>query len=653
MNEQPPQSINNGELTEEIAGNNTQSLPESPVKLLIFLSIFTLLLIGLGLYQDYPLSNNILLLPRSSFLYLIPSMLLVGLSVWVSLKALQRCQKDSKQILAFLYALSVYVILSALVIGGFIFLISIYIETLPIDVSSAVSLIARLFFLTSIYLYYIGMIVSVILSIWFIYKFTPQNVITSSVKVKIARYFVIFLALMWLLYIFGVVKPVAIKLQSQMFCKLVYGTSSRVDCLLKTKIKTKETLGISLTDLEPFTATKLPYTDINLSSIITVDDRLAFIAENKDKTSFVVYDNKVFSDTKYKKITDIYKVGNKLAYGAEEGEKEFIVYDGKEIGKEYDYAYSPILVGDKFTYEARKDEKSFIVYDGKKIGEEEGYEEAKYATDLGGKLGYIATKDAKSFLVVNGNRLGGVYDYIQAGGIFGHGLKYIDGRIVFIGNKTAKYRLIIDGVEYGISLARIDDIVFIGSEPAFFVNNNMYDISQYADGTGVVKDLLIYGKNDFVSTYISPPKNLNGELAFVMKNDSTGKYQLWVGGKPVEVEYDKISYFTTSDNGKHYTMTVGSKENEQVILDGQEVFKGIFNKPQFIGDKLLFEGIDENGYQFIYYGGLKTGEEFALHKYDCNLWITMPPVVKEKLTMVCNVVAKGTISEGTYLLVER
>ena len=86
---------------------------------------------------------------------------------------------------------------------------------------------------------------------------------------------------------------------------------------------------------------------------------------------------------------------------------------------------------------------------------------------MGGKLGYIATKDAKSFLVVNGNRLGGVYDYIQAGGIFGHGLKYIDGRIVFIGNKTAKYRLIIDGVEYGISLARIDDIVFIGSEPAF------------------------------------------------------------------------------------------------------------------------------------------------------------------------------------------
>ncbi len=58
----------------------------------------------------------------------------------------------------------------------------------------------------------------------------------------------------------------------------------------------------------------------------------------------------------------------------------------------------PVNVGGKLAYIAFKDKKSFIVYNGKEIGKE--YDNVEKPIDINGKLAYIATKDKKRFVVM-------------------------------------------------------------------------------------------------------------------------------------------------------------------------------------------------------------------------------------------------------------
>ncbi len=114
----------------------------------------------------------------------------------------------------------------------------------------------------------------------------------------------------------------------------------------------------------------------------------------QSSVDFIIYDGKEI-EKDYDGTANPVTVGGKLAYQAIKDGKNFIVYDGKEIGKEYDYSDSLVDIGWKLAYLAKKDNKSFIVYDGKEIGKEY---EVVVPVNVGGKLAYQVWKDKKILL---------------------------------------------------------------------------------------------------------------------------------------------------------------------------------------------------------------------------------------------------------------
>ncbi len=129
-------------------------------------------------------------------------------------------------------------------------------------------------------------------------------------------------------------------------------------------------------------------------------------------------------------------ISKKFAYTAavidEKGEeKRFVVYDGKEIGKEYDNASFPISIGGKLAYIAEKDNKSFVVYDGKKISDQ--YDSILSTQSIGEKLVYYVKNNVggknKFFIVYDGKKIGEKYNTSLPP-------IDVDGKLVYIGMRT-------------------------------------------------------------------------------------------------------------------------------------------------------------------------------------------------------------------------
>jgi hypothetical protein len=64
----------------------------------------------------------------------------------------------------------------------------------------------------------------------------------------------------------------------------------------------------------------------------------------------------------YDKVGFLIDMNGKLAFEAVKDGKTFIVYDGWEIGREYDSASLPWYVNGKLAFVAKKEGKTFIVF---------------------------------------------------------------------------------------------------------------------------------------------------------------------------------------------------------------------------------------------------------------------------------------------------
>jgi hypothetical protein len=171
----------------------------------------------------------------------------------------------------------------------------------------------------------------------------------------------------------------------------------------------------------------------------------------------------------------------KPIYVAEKLGKSVLVYGGNEINNaSYDYVWSYSLVGGKIAYLASKNGetykkivpqtsesgrdvppegvKSVLVYDGREIGRE--YDTVGFPMEVGGKLAYLALKGGKNFIVVGGLE-GSVYDVI-------HKPLIIGGKLAYIAEKGGKIFLVYDGVETAaydrIDYASLEDA---GGKPAY------------------------------------------------------------------------------------------------------------------------------------------------------------------------------------------
>ncbi len=156
----------------------------------------------------------------------------------------------------------------------------------------------------------------------------------------------------------------------------------------------------------------------------------AFIAFNKGSSNpLVVYDGREMGPYDY--VEGPLGYHEKVIFGVVKSGKSFIIYDGKEFGKEYDSASSPQIVEGKLAFVAKKGQETFIVYDMSEL-KVNGYTPKGYTiTTVGDKLAYIASKDGKDFVIYKNSQIG-PFDEVKKP------LIDLGGKLAFIGIKNGK-----------------------------------------------------------------------------------------------------------------------------------------------------------------------------------------------------------------------
>jgi hypothetical protein len=312
-------------------------------------------------------------------------------------------------------------------------------------------------------------------------------------------------------------------------------------------------------------------------------------------------------------------ISKKFAYTAavidEKGEeKRFIVYDGKEVGKEYDATVYPVSIGGKLAYTALKNNKVFVVYDGKEIGKE--YNSARNPADIGGRLLYFATKDDKYFLVYDGKE----YDSFV-------NTEFLDvnGALAYMAIKDGKKFIVYNGKEIGKEYDEISSMLVLDGKLAYIAQ--VYPTDNILGKSFIVYDGKEIGKEYDLASELSiyDGKFLYTATRIISKDkykpyDIKGKSFVVYDGKEIGKEYDNAS-FPISIGGK--LAYIAEKDNKSfVVFDGKKIsdqYDSVLSI-QSIGEKLVYYVKNNDGGKnkfFIVYDGKKIGE-----KYDTSL----PPI---------------------------
>jgi len=123
----------------------------------------------------------------------------------------------------------------------------------------------------------------------------------------------------------------------------------------------------------------------------------------------------------------------------------YLIYDGKEIGKEHDDVYDCSIVNDMIAYTAVDKGKYYVVYDGQEIGKE--YDVASIPAEIGGKFTYVAGINGNYFVIRDGRQVGGEYKEFNPGKPF---IKMINGRVVYGAARNNTFFFVYDGKEIGV-----------------------------------------------------------------------------------------------------------------------------------------------------------------------------------------------------------
>ena len=211
--------------------------------------------------------------------------------------------------------------------------------------------------------------------------------------------------------------------------------------------------------------------------------KLIYVAEDLGR-SVLVYDGKEISNESYDYVWSYSIATGKIAYLASrngenytrivpqssnsrrdippEGVKSVIVYDGQEIGRDYDTVGFPLEIDGKLAYIALKDGKKFSV-----VGNLEGakYDDIYEPLVLDGKLAYIAKKGGKSFLVYDGKEMT-AYNSIAS-----NSLKNVNGKLTYraadASSKKGKYFIVSDGRMIGKEYDNVLSYAASGEKQAY------------------------------------------------------------------------------------------------------------------------------------------------------------------------------------------
>jgi hypothetical protein len=230
------------------------------------------------------------------------------------------------------------------------------------------------------------------------------------------------------------------------------------------------------------------------------DKKPIYIAEKLGK-SVLVYDGNEISNASYDYVFSYSIINGKIAYLASkagetytalkinpqtsesrrdippEGIKSVMVYEGLEVGREYDTIGFPMEIGGKPAYIALKDGKKFTVF-----GSLEGtkYDEMGEPAIVDGKPAYIAQKAGKSFVVYDGREMK-AYDRID---IFS--LKNIDGKLCYraadSSTKKGKYFIVYDATEIGKDYDNVLSFAASSGKQAYVADRKTVRSVVYAGG---------------------------------------------------------------------------------------------------------------------------------------------------------------------------
>lgn len=278
-------------------------------------------------------------------------------------------------------------------------------------------------------------------------------------------------------------------------------------------------------------------------SPVEIAGKLAYIASNNSK-SVVVYDGKELGSY-YFDVWSLGEYNGKPIYVAEKQGRSVIIYDGSEIGSDYDWVWSYRLIGGKLAYTASKNGETYvssgirargsgnkdaspygvknvIVFDGKEIGRE--YLDAESPVDNGGAVAYIALKTDRKYVVVSdGKEISKEYTEIKD-------LSVLNGKLAYFASLGGKNHIVYDGKEYGGEYDNVFDYSSVGGGLAYTVEKDSRRFVVY-NGKEMGRE--------FNMNYLSAVKDLDG-VSFLTKGGASRLFYVYYKGNLVKTTYDKI-----------------------------------------------------------------------------------------------------------------
>jgi protein-disulfide isomerase len=290
-------------------------------------------------------------------------------------------------------------------------------------------------------------------------------------------------------------------------------------------------------------------------------------------------------------------INGKLVYSAKNGDVWYIVYDGKEIETNYDEIGPLLDVGGELVHSAKKNDRWFIVYPDREI--ETSYREVKNLVSVGGKLAYEAIKDSR-----DGAKRIVVYDGQEKGGGFNMAISPadVDGKLAYIARNSNGKFIVYDGRNIWVDLDHADHLVGVGDKPAYMglKYNEKGDIYY-----------IVFDGEEIETTYelITQLAEVDGKLAFAAKKDD----RTWVAVHDWEEgpEYTKISVITDVKGKLTYqaddTEPFGIHDGDFIVYEDKEIGKEYASAwfPSEIDGKLAYWA-QKSGKFFIVMGDPDT-----------------------------------------------
>jgi len=262
----------------------------------------------------------------------------------------------------------------------------------------------------------------------------------------------------------------------------------------------------------------------NLESFIANINGVLCFAGKKDRRNYLVCNGREIGDS-FDSVESPYaaEFDGKLLYIGVNGTMRYAIYDGKLMGEGYHSIYPPFNnVNGKLAFLAEDEinssdgtlaEKYYIVYDGKETGKDYDSVEVLYpgATapekasfkEAGGKIAYVGVREGLMFIALDGTKVGDSYGRVRD-------LTVLNDKIAFIGTRDegATNFVLYDGQEISqgfneiFSLreagGRLVYIVWDPNQMKYFLVSGSQKVGEGFDGIEDNEFYLVNGKILFI-----------------------------------------------------------------------------------------------------------------------------------------------------------